>query len=346
MLVKFSVVTLFPEALQPYLSSSMMWKATQKGIAEFELVNLRDFGLGPHKSVDDTPYGGGDGMLLRCEPAFAAIESIKAKSPHAKVIIPTPGGQLWTQKLAEQFKQEILQGQNAGKLDKFPKNGKQLSQTSLDKTEKDDVGESGPALDKTQENVENTLQVELDKNSKDGTSAEAKSLDNNVYNGEESLSFTLDKQDLDDLTGAPVPNATLSDDLTSFASLAPLSDLVPLDDSAVPAHYIIFCPHYEGLDARILTLADYQISLGKYILTGGELPALIIIDSVVRLLPGVLGGAQSAAIESFSAGDNLEYPQYTKPYDFRGMTVPDILLSGNHGAVDQWRADNSGTFQE
>lgn len=340
MLVKFSVVTLFPEALHPYLSSSMMWKATQKRIAEFELVNLRDFGLGPHKSVDDTPYGGGDGMLLRCEPAFAAIESIKAKSPHAKVIIPTPGGQLWTQKLVEQFKQEILQGQNGVELDKFPKNDKQLNQASLDKTKKDDMGESGPALDKTQENAENTLQVGLDKNGKDGASTEAKSLDNNIYNGEESLSFALDKQDLDDLTSAQVPSTA------SLNSLTLPDDLAPLDDSAAPAHYIIFCPHYEGLDARILTLADYQISLGKYILTGGELPALIIIDSIVRLLPGVLGGAQSAVIESFSAGDNLEYPQYTKPYDFRGMTVPDILLSGNHGAVDQWRADNSGTFQE
>lgn len=352
MLVKFSVVTLFPEALQPYLSSSMMWKATQKGIAEFELVNLRDFGLGPHKSVDDTPYGGGDGMLLRCEPAFAAIESIKAKSPHAKVIVPTPGGQLWTQKLVEQFKQEILQGQNGGEFDKSPKNDKQLNWASLDKTEKDDVGELGPTLDKTHEYDESMLRVGLDKNSEDGVSAEAKSLDNNIYNGEKSLSPALDKQDLDGLTNAPVPSAVSRDGLTSFASLAPLDDsTVPahsttLDHPVVPAHYIIFCPHYEGLDARILTLADYQISLGKYILTGGELPALIIIDSIVRLLPGVLGGAQSAAIESFSAGDNLEYPQYTKPYDFRGMTVPDILLSGNHGAVDQWRADNSGTFQE
>ena len=376
MLVKFSVVTLFPEALQPYLSSSMMWKATQKGIAEFELVNLRDFGLGPHKSVDDTPYGGGDGMLLRCEPAFAAIESIKAKSPRAKVIIPTPGGKLWTQKLVEQFKQEILQGQNGvelvgnsgyddrlgqgvldestgyvdgsnqGTLDKTSEYDAQPYQGVLDKTAKNGVGEAGSTLDKTHEYDESMLQVGLDKNSKDGANAEAKSLDNNIYNGKKSLSSALDKQDLDGLANAPVPSTVSLDSLTLPDNSAPLDDLTPLDGAAESAHYIIFCPHYEGLDARILTLADYQISLGKYILTGGELPALIIIDSIVRLLPGVLGGAQSAAIESFSAGDNLEYPQYTKPYDFRGMTVPDILLSGNHGAVDQWRADNSGTFQE
>ena len=393
MLVKFSVVTLFPEALQPYLSSSMMWKATQKGIAEFELVNLRDFGLGPHKSVDDTPYGGGDGMLLRCEPAFAAIESIKAKSPHAKVIIPTPGGQLWTQRLVEQFKQEILQAQNSGEFDKITEpseiqnqaildrtveyDGPQ-TQITLDKFTKNDAGKQGSDLDKNAENGatgtvppldniqkydDKPLRAGIDKTSKDGTNTEAKSLDNNIYNGEKSASITLDSVKYDGLIGKQTPSDLGRSDavpanLTASANLTPHTDSTALthstapahsttlDHPTAPAHYIIFCPHYEGLDARILTLADYQISLGKYILTGGELPALIIIDSIVRLLPGVLGGAQSAAIESFSAGDNLEYPQYTKPYDFRGMTVPDILLSGNHGAVDQWRADNSGTFQE
>ena len=107
-------------------------------------------------------------------------------------------------------------------------------------------------------------------------------------------------------------------------------------------HYIILCPHYEGYDERILSLVDHKISLGKYVLTGGELPALIIIDSVVRLIPGVLGGETSAEIESFSDGDNLEYPQYTKPADFRGMKVPDILLSGNHGEIAKWRKEHSG----
>ena len=216
-MIKFTIITLFQEALEPYLKTSMMWKATEKGLAEFDFVNLRNFGLGPHKSVDDTPYGGGDGMLLRCEPVFNAIESVKAKDPDAKVILPTPVGKIWDQKMAQNFA-------------------------------------------KTAEN----------------------------------------------------------------------------------AHYIILCPHYEGYDERILSIVDYKISLGKYVLTGGELPALIIIDSVVRLIPGVLGGETSAQIESFSDGDNLEYPQYTKPYDFRGMTVPDILLSGNHGEIAKWRAEHSG----
>jgi len=220
-MIKFTIITLFREAIEPYLKTSMMWKATEKGLAEFDFVNLRDFGLGPHKSVDDTPYGGGDGMLLRCEPVFNAIESVKLKDPEAKVILPTPVGEIWNQKLAQKM-----------------------------------------------------------------------------------------------------------------AGLA---------ENDLPAsHYIILCPHYEGYDERILSIVDYKISLGKYVLTGGELPALIMIDSVVRLIPGVLGGEQSAIIESFSDGDNLEYPQYTRPEDFRGMKVPEILLSGNHGEIAKWREEHSG----
>ena len=213
-MIKFTIITLFREAIEPYLKTSMMWKATEKGLAEFDFVDLREFGLGPHKSVDDTPYGGGDGMLLRCEPVFAAIESVKTKDPDAKVILPTPVGEIWNQETARAF--------------------------------------------------------------------------------------------------------------------------------AHNQHYIILCPHYEGYDERILSIVDYKVSLGKYVLTGGELPALIMIDSIVRLIPGVLGGEQSAEIESFSNGDNLEYPQYTKPYDFRGMTVPDVLLSGNHGEIAKWREEHSG----
>ena len=245
-MIKFTIITLFREAIEPYLKTSMMWKAVDKGLAEFDFVNLRDFGLGPHKSVDDTPYGGGDGMLLRCEPVFAAIESVKEKDPSAKVILPTPVGETWTQDLARRFASN---------------NSRPLRPTgSILATEPRNDGREGA--------------------------------------GRELL--------------------------------------------LVNRHYVILCPHYEGYDERILSLVDYKISLGKYVLTGGELPALIIIDSVVRLIPGVLGGETSAEIESFSDGDNLEYPQYTKPADFRGMKVPDILLSGNHGEIAKWRAEHSG----
>ena len=217
--VKFTIISLFSDALDPYLNSSMMWKAKEKEIAEFDFVDLREFGLGAHKSVDDTPYGGGDGMLLMCEPVFNAIESVKKHSPNAKVILPTPAGQTWHQGIVRNFVERI-------------------------------------------------------------------------NNGEED-------------------------------------------------HYIILCPHYEGYDERILTIVDYKISLGHFVLTGGELPALIVIDSIVRLLPGVLGGENSAIIESFSEENTIEYPQYTKPADFRGMQVPEVLLSGHHAKIAEWRKAHS-----
>ena len=217
--VKFTIISLFSDALDPYLNSSMMWKAKEKGIAEFDFVDLREFGLGAHKSVDDTPYGGGDGMLLMCEPVFNAIESVKKNSPNAKVILPTPAGQTWHQGIVRNFVERI----NTGEED----------------------------------------------------------------------------------------------------------------------HYMILCPHYEGYDERILTIVDYKISLGHFVLTGGELPALIVIDSIVRLLPGVLGGENSAIIESFSEENTIEYPQYTKPADFRGMQVPEVLLSGHHAKIAEWRKAHS-----
>ena len=212
--MKISIITLFPDMFDKVFNQSMLWKAQDRKLVVFELIDLRQFGLGPRHQVDDTPYGGGDGMLLKPEPIFAAVEDAKTRNPNAKVVLMTPKGTIWNQANAQKY-------------------------------------------------------------------------------------------------------ATSGED------------------------YIFICPHYEGYDERILSIVDYKISLGKFVLTGGELPALTIIDSVVRLIPGVLGGETSAEIESFSDGDNLEYPQYTKPYDFRGMTVPDILLSGNHGEVDKWRAEHS-----
>ncbi|MGY4893492.1 MAG: tRNA (guanosine(37)-N1)-methyltransferase TrmD [Candidatus Saccharimonadota bacterium] len=211
---KIQVVTLFPEMFDGVLNSSMMWKAQQQGAASFVMVNLRDFGIGPRKQVDDTPYGGGDGMLLKPEPLFAAIEHAKEQDPTAKVVLMTPRGQRWKQALAQEW-------------------------------------------------------------------------------------------------------------------------------SDAPHGYIFVCGRYEGYDERIISLIDEQVSVGDYVLTGGELPAMTIIDSIVRLIPGVLGGESSAAIESFSDGETLEFPQYTKPAEFRGMKVPDVLLSGNHAVIAKWREDNS-----
>lgn len=194
--------------------SSMMWKAQKDEIVQLSTIDLRQFGIGPRKQVDDTPYGGGDGMLLKPEPLFAAVEHAKQANPDAKVVLMTARGQRWVQATAQTF-------------------------------------------------------------------------------------------------------ADSSDD------------------------YVFICGRYEGYDERITTLVDYQVSVGDYVLTGGELPAMTVIDSIVRLIPGVLGGESSASIESFSDGETLEFPQYTKPAEFRGMNVPDVLLSGNHAAIAKWRAENS-----
>lgn len=229
--MKIQIITLFPEMFEGVLGSSMMWKATQVWAVSFEMINLRDFGIGPRRQVDDTPYGGGDGMLLKPEPLFAAVEAAKNNDPSAKVVLMTPRGKRWKQSMAAEWAAEATEVS-------------------------DDTNDSRNSTD-------------------------------------------------------------------------------------APTGLIFICGRYEGYDERILSLVDEQISVGDYILTGGELPAMTIIDSIVRLLPGVLGGENSAAIESFSDGQTLEYPQYTKPAEFRGMVVPEVLLSGNHAEIAKWRAENS-----
>lgn len=195
-------------------NNSMMWKAQKDGIVELTTVNLREFGLGPRRQVDDTPYGGGDGMLLMVEPLWKAVEFAKSQDETAKVVLMSPRGQRWKQVKA---------------------------------------------------------QKEAD------------------------------------------------------------------DDRGV----IFICGRYEGVDERILELVDEQWSIGDFVLTGGELAAMMMIDSIVRLIPGVLGGEKSAEIESFSDGETLEFPQYTRPEEFKGLRVPDVLLSGHHGKIAEWRAEQS-----
>jgi len=212
---KLQVITLFPGMLTGVFESSMMWKAQKDSIVQLSAVDLREFGIGPRRTVDDTPYGGGDGMLLRPEPLFAAVEHAKSIDPTAKVLLMTARGERWVQSMAQAHADESDQG------------------------------------------------------------------------------------------------------------------------------YIFICGSYEGYDERIVSLVDEQIRVGDYVLTGGELPAMTIIDSIVRLMPGVLGGEASAEIESFSDGETLEFPQYTRPENFRDMKVPQVLLSGNHAVIAKWREENS-----
>ncbi len=213
-MMKIQIISLFPEMFEGVLNSSMLWKAQKEGLVEYELVNLRDYGIGPRKQVDDTPYGGGDGMVLRPEPLFEAVEFAKKEDSDAQVLLMTPRGDMFTQELAREF-------------------------------------------------------------------------------------------------------------------------------AATEAGLIIICGRYEGYDERITTLVDKQVSVGDYILTGGELPAMIIADAVTRLIPGVLGGVTSAVKESFSQAGEVEHPHYTKPEEYRGLKVPDVLLSGHHAQIERWRKENS-----
>ena len=200
--------------LSGVFGNSMMWKAQKDGLVELTTIDLREFGLGPRRQVDDAPYGGGDGMLLMVEPLWNAVMAAKQNDPGAKVLLMTPRGQRWRQSTAQEYSE----------------------------------AEHG---------------------------------------------------------------------------------------------YIFVCGRYEGYDERILELIDAEVSVGDYVLTGGELPAMTIIDSIVRLIPGVLGGAESASIESFSDGETLEFPQYTRPEDWNGRKVPSVLLSGHHADIAAWRAQNS-----
>lgn len=197
------------------LGSSMLWKAKERCGVEYDLIDLRQFGVGPRKQVDDNPYGGGDGMLMMIEPLVSAIEYAKKIDPSATVMLPTPRGKIYKQSDAKR----------------------------LAKAEKG---------------------------------------------------------------------------------------------------LIIVCPRYEGYDERVTDWIDDQFCIGNYVLTGGELPAMIVIDSVVRLLPGVLGGEKSAEIESFQDDDeSIEFPQYTRPEVFKGKKVPDVLLSGHHAEIEKWREGQS-----
>ena len=204
-MLEIDVVTLFPEVFPGPLASSIPGRAIERGLARLTAHDLRTWGLGRHRSVDDYPYGGGPGMILRPEPVSEALDALRR--PESTVILMDPIGEPFRQARAKDF--------------------------------------------------------------------------------------------------------------------------------AARSHLVIVCPRYEGIDERVRSLVDVELSIGDYVLSGGELPALVVIDAVLRLLPGAIDEA-SIEDESFSHG-LLEYPQYTRPATFRGEAVPEILLSGDHGAVDRWR---------
>jgi tRNA (guanine37-N1)-methyltransferase len=207
--MKFLFVTLFPEQIEQGAGHSIIKRALDAGLISLDTVNPRDFTTDKHRTVDDTPFGGGAGMVLKPAPMVAAIREAKKRLPNAKVIAMAPGGITFSQKIAE--------------------------------------------------------------------------------------------------------------------------------DLAIGGQDLIFvCGHYEGFDERIFKWVDAKISIGDYVLTGGELPALVIMDAVSRFIPGVLGKFASAVEDSFSTG-LLEYPQYTRPEVFEGLAVPEVLKNGNHALINKWR---------
>lgn len=210
----FSVLTLFPELIDSFFVHGMIGRAVTKDLICGEVINIRDFSSDRHNTVDDKPYGGGCGMIMKPEPLAEAIRTAKQSNPGAKVVAMTPQGRPFDQAVA--------------------------------------------------------------------------------------CELAADGQGL-----------------------------------------ILVCGRYEGIDERVFqTLIDEEISIGDYVMTGGELAAMVIIDAVTRLIPGVLGGAESADTDSFR-NDRLEYEQYTRPPVFEDTTVPGILLSGDHGKIEQWRMDSS-----
>ncbi len=204
--MKISILSLFPHMFDGFLNESIIKRAIEDKKVEIEIIDFREYTNDPHKKVDDTPYGGGAGMVLTCQPIFDCVEAIK--TPNSKIIIMTPSGVPYKQRTAYDLSNE--------------------------------------------------------------------------------------------------------------------------------KHLIIICGHYEGFDERILSLADMEISIGDYVLTGGELPAMVIADSIVRLIPGVIN-EQSHLEDSFNDNFLLDYPTYTKPAEYKGMKVPEILLSGDHKKIDDWR---------
>ena len=213
--MRIDILTLFPEVCRAPLSESMMKRAQESGVLDLRIHNLRDWTTDKHHVVDDAPFGGGQGMVMKAEPIFAAVEELKSKIPNrkSKIILMSPTGRRFDQQMATEFS-----------------------------------GES---------------------------------------------------------------------------------------------HLIIICGHYEGVDHRVIEhLVDAEISIGDYVLTNGAIAAVVFVDAIVRLLPGVLGHEQSAADDSFSGG-LLEGPQYTRPSDFRGWKVPDVLLSGNHAQIAAWRKEQA-----
>lgn len=252
----------FPDMYESVMGASMMRIAQEKGILDFKAYDLRDWTHDRHRTTDDEPYGGGDGLVMKCAPIFEAYESLCAATGRGSIAASA----------------EPAQGEGAAAS-----------------------AEQAPC---------------------EGSDSDAA------------------EQALSDASPAPADREASKPYTIFLAPQGRRFDDACACELAKQDRLLFICGHYEGIDERAYTLADEVISLGDYVLTSGELASMVVIDAVVRKLPGVLGAETGALGESFADG-LLEYPQYTRPATFNGMEVPAVLLSGNHGAVDRWRREQS-----
>ncbi len=252
----------FPDMYESVMGASMMRIAQEKGILDFKAHDLRDWTHDRHRTTDDEPYGGGDGLVMKCAPIFEAYESLCDATGKGSIAAPA----------------ESAHGEGAAAS-----------------------AEQAPC---------------------EGSDSDAA------------------EQALSDASPAPADREASKPYTIFLAPQGRRFDDACACELAKQDRLLFICGHYEGIDERAYTLADEVISLGDYVLTSGELASMVVIDAVVRKLPGVLGAETGALGESFADG-LLEYPQYTRPATFNGMEVPAVLLSGNHGAVDRWRREQS-----
>ena len=279
----------FPHMYDSVMGESMMKRAQEKGILEFRAHDLRDWTHDRHRTTDDDPYGGGAGLVMKCEPIFEAVEAIL---------------------------------------------GKEFVEAKLASAMGEPGGISGGAHQASSAaNAISPVGCRAERGLSERLSTTRKAAPGGLASSSTMVEFGGD-------AGCPDRASSAAPQIVFLAPQGRPFDDAYADKLAAADHLLFICGHYEGIDERVYTLADHVISLGDYVLTSGELASMVVIDAAVRKLPGVLGAADGPVDESFTSG-LLEYPQYTRPADFRGMRVPEVLTSGNHAAIARWRREQS-----
>jgi len=318
--MRFDILTIFPEIFSSYINESILKIAQEKGLIEIHIHNIRDFSKDKHKKVDDTPFGGGAGMLMTAQPLYDAIKYVKTLNK-GEVIYFTPQGKTLTQSKVEKFAKIALQDEKKGESNSednhiIYKNESILFESKVKISVSIENRNTSNILNKT---VETFISAE-NKNMNEGDISEENRNEGNINEA------NVNEDNINGNKGINEGNMN-KDNI----------------NEGISNGIILLCGRYEGIDQRIRDLlVDEEISIGDYVLTGGELAAMIFVDSVSRLIPGVLGSEESHMEDSFSKKfkRKKEYPQYTRPAEFKGLKVPDVLISGHHANIEKWKEDN------